>query len=139
MMPAAPTQEILLHLPRNVIEMVRTAATDRGESPDEIVAEALQFALQPLRQQALNQLKRQIRRQESQSDSELRSHIDARLAPNEEKRLTRLLERNRMEGLTDEEHTEMQRLLDRIEEAATEKAAAMWLLAGKPAESNIAR
>jgi len=57
------------------------------------------------------------------------------LIPEEEQqRLAQLLERNHTGGLTAEEQAEMEGLFDRIEAIATEKAAAIWLLSGKPAE-----
>ena len=133
-MAAATEQELILHLPPNVIEMIRRAATERQESPDHIVAEAIQFALQPVRQEALRRLKVQIRRQQSQSEAEIRAHLGRGLARSEQKRLERLLEHNRNEGLTADEQAEMQQLFERIEAVATEKAAAIWLLSGKGAE-----
>ena len=135
-MATAATQEVTLHLPHTVMEMVRRAASERQESADEIVAEALRFALQPVRQEALGRLKSQVRRQQSQSEPEIRAHLDSRLTEQEQRRLSNLLERNRSEGLTPDEQTEMQRIFDRIEAVATEKAAAIWLLSKKPANPN---
>jgi len=127
-MAATTTQEFTFHLPQDVSEMLRRAATERHETPDQIVAEALRFSLQPVRQEALRRLKRQLRRQQSQSEQEIRAHLEARLSEAEQRRLSQLLERNRAEGLTAEEQGEMQGLFDRIEAVATEKAAAIWLL-----------
>jgi hypothetical protein len=132
-MAAATTHELTLHLPQNVIEMVRRVATERQESPDQIVAEALSFALDPMRQDALQRLNKQIWRQKSQSDLEIRVHLDSKLAEPEQQRLSHLLERNRTVGLGSEEQAEMQQLFDQIEKVATEKAAAIWLLSSKSA------
>src|SRR5437868_2015804 len=127
-MAAPATQEFILHLPEDVIDMLRRAAQDRRETPDAIVAEALRFSLQPVRQEALGRLKSQVRQQQALSEPEIRAHLDARLTKAEEERLSQLLARNRTEGLTTEEGAEMQALFDRIEAVATEKAAAVWLL-----------
>lgn len=133
-MAAATNQELTLHLPSGLIEMVQRAARERQETPDQIVAEAIQFVLQPERQEALRRLKVHIRRQQSQSEAEIRGHLGSSLTGPEQKRLKRLLEHNRNEGLTAEKQTEMQQLFERIEAVATEKAAAIWLLSGKGAE-----
>lgn len=138
-MAAATRQEVTLRLPEDVIEMLRQAAQERRETPEEIVTEALRFSLQPLRQEALRRLKSQIRQQQAQDEPEIRGHLDARLASAEQERLSQLLERNRSEGLTPEEQAEMQALFDRIEAVATEKAAAVWLLSGGGPESDVPR
>jgi hypothetical protein len=133
-MEAATTQELTLHLPRQVVEMIHEAATERHETPDQIVAEALWFSLHPVRQEALRRLKNSIREQQSQSEPEIRAHLESGLDEEEQQQLSKLLERNRTEGLTVEEQVEMQRLFDRIEAVATEKAAAIWLLSGKSSD-----
>jgi hypothetical protein len=138
-MATATTQEFTLHLPEDLIEMVHRAAQERRETPDAIVAEALRFSLQPVRQEALRRLKDQIGQQQAQSEPEIREHLEARLTEGEQERLSQLLERNRTEVLTTEERAEMQALFDRIEAVATEKAAALWLLSGRPPESDTAR
>jgi predicted transcriptional regulator len=130
-MATATTQAITLHLPQDLVERVRQAAQERRETPDEIVAEALRFSLQPVRQEALRRLKHQVDQQGAQPEAQIRTYLEARLTAAEQKRLSWLLERNRDEGLTAEEQAELQGLFDRIEEVATEKAAAMWLLADK--------
>lgn len=130
-MATATTREFILHLPEDLIEMLRRAAQERRETPDAIVAEALRFSLQPVRQEALQRLTGQIRKQQAQSELELRAHLEARLTEEEEQRLSQLLERNRTEELTAEERAEMQAFFDRIEAVATEKAAAIWLLSGQ--------
>ena len=119
--------------------MVRRAARERRETPDAIVAECLRFSLQPVRQEALRRLKDHIRQQEAQSEPEVRAHLDARLTEAEQERLSQLLERNRTEELTAEERTELQALFERIEGVATEKAAAIWLLSGRPPAFDAAR
>ena len=63
-MATVTTQEFILHLPKDLIEMVRRAAQERRETPDAIVAEALRFSLQPVRQEALRRLKSQIGQQQ---------------------------------------------------------------------------
>jgi hypothetical protein len=138
-MATATTQEFTLQLPKDLIEMVRRAAEERRETPDAIVAEALRFSLQPVRQEALQRLKSQVDQQQAQSEPEIRAHLEARLTSAEQERLSQLLDRNRTEELTSEERTEMQALFDRIEAVATEKAAALWLLSGRPPESDAAR
>jgi hypothetical protein len=131
-MAATTTQEFTFHLPEDVIEMLRQAARERRETPDAIVAEALRFSLQPLRQEALRRLKGHVREQQAQSEPEIRAHLEARLTEAEQERLSHLLERNRTQPLNSEEQAEMQALFDRIEAVATEKAAALWLLSGRP-------
>jgi hypothetical protein len=138
-MAAADTQEFTLSLPHDVVEMLRNAAAERGETPDQLVAEALRFSLHPVRQEALQRLKKQLRRQQAQSEAEIRAHLAAGLHSEEEARLSQLLERNRTVGLNAEEQTEMERLFDRIEAVATEKAAAIWLLSGKAPEPDVPR
>lgn len=133
-MAAATTEELTLHLPPSVVEMVRRAATELQESPDQVVAEAILFALEPVRQEALRRLKVQVRRQQSLSEADIRAHLNRGLTNSEQKRLRQLLENNRNEGLSAEQQAEMQHLFDRIEAVATEKAAAIWLLSGKGAE-----
>src|SRR5260370_36837418 len=114
-MAAPTTQEFTLHLPEDVIELLRRAARERRETPDAIVAEALRFSLQPVRQEALRRLKGQIQRQQAQSEPEIRAHLEAHLTGAEQKRLSQLLERNRAQQLTAEEQAEMRALFDRIE------------------------
>jgi hypothetical protein len=138
-MAAPTTQEFTLHLPEDVIEMLRRAAQERHETPDVIAAEALRFSLQPVRQEALRRLKGRIQQQEAQSESEIRAHLEARLTGAEQERLSQLLERNRTHPLTPEEQSEMQALFDRIEAVATEKAAAIWLLSDRPPTSDASR
>ncbi|HLK56278.1 MAG TPA: hypothetical protein VKU00_06925 [Chthonomonadaceae bacterium] len=110
------------------------ATEARGESPDQIVEEALRFSLQPLRQEALQRLNMQIRKQQNQSGTEIRTYVASHLTTAEQEWLPQLLERNRTEGLTPEQKAEMQQIFDRIEVVATEKAAAIWLLSGKSSE-----
>jgi hypothetical protein len=69
-MTAPTTQEFTLHLPEDVIELLRRAARERRETPDAIVADALRFSLQPVRQAALRRLKDHIQRQQAQSEDE---------------------------------------------------------------------
>ncbi len=130
-MAGATIHELTLHLPQNVIEMLRQAADERQESPDEIVAEAIQFVLDPLRQEALRRLNKQVLRQRSQSESQIREHLDSHLANEVRERLSQLLEQSRTEGLNAEEHAELERLFEQIEANAIEKAAAIHLLSGK--------
>jgi hypothetical protein len=129
-MAAPTTQEFTLHLPEDVIEMLRRAARERRETPDAIVAEALRFSLQPVRQEALRRLKGHIQ-QQALSKPEVRAHLVASFTDEEQERLSQLLERNRTEALSTEEQAELQALFDRIEAVATEKAAAIWLLSGR--------
>jgi hypothetical protein len=138
-MAAPTTQEFTLRLPDDVIEMLRRAAHERRETPDAIVAEALRFSLQPVRQEALGRLKGHIQQQQVQSEAEIRAHLEAHLTGAEQDRLSQLLERNREQQLTPEEKAEMQALFDRIEAVATEKAAAIWLLSGQSPASDAAR
>ncbi len=138
-MAAATTREFTLHLPQDVIEMLGRAAAERRQTPDQIVVEALRFSLQPVRQEALRRLQSHIGQQQSQSEPQIRAHLGAALAAEEQERLSRLLERNRTEGLTAEEQAELQGLFDRIEAVATEKAAAIWLLSGRSSEPDATR
>ena len=135
-MATATTQEVILHLPTDLIDMVRMAARERRETPDVIVAEALRFSLQPLRQEALRLLRSQVRQQQAQPQTEIRAHLRARLTEAEERRLSQLLEQNRTKGLSPEQQAEMQALFDRIEAVATEKAAALWLLSDRSPNPN---
>ena len=138
-MTAVTMQEYTLHLPQDVVEMLQRAASLRHETPDEIVAEALRLSLQPLRKKALQNLKAQVLRQSVQGDAQRREHINVQLTAEEQLRLSALLTQNREEGLTDVEQTELQMLYDRIESVATEKAAAIYLLSGKNADSGAIR
>ena len=135
-MTAPTTQEFTLHLPEDVIEMLRRAARERRETPDAIVAEALRFSPQPVRQEALLRLKDHIQQQQAQSEPEVRAPLEVHLTGAEQERLSQLLERNRTQPLTAEEQAEVQELFDRIEAVATEKAAAIWLLSGQSPASN---
>lgn len=128
---ATTTQEYTLHLPQSVIELLSKAAEEQHESPDEIAAEALWFALDPVRQDALQRLKTQVRKLESKSEPEIRTHLDTKLGEGEQQRLSQLLDRNRAQGLTAEQQAELERLFERIEAVATEKAAAIQLLSGR--------
>src|SRR5436853_2757503 len=98
-MAAPATHEFTLHLPEDVIELLRRAAQERRETPDAIVAEALRFSLQPVRQEALRRLTGHIQQQQAQSEPEIRAHLEAHLTGAEEERLSQLLERNRAEPL----------------------------------------
>lgn len=138
-MAAPTTQEFTLHLPQDVIEMLRNAAQERRETPDAIVAEALRFSLQPVRQEALRRLKSHIQQQQALSEPEIRAHLAASLTDEDQERLSQLLQRNRTEEISTEERMELQELFDRIEAVATEKAAAIWLLSGRPPTSDAAR
>jgi hypothetical protein len=84
----------------------------------------------------MRRLKRHVEQQQAQPEPEIRAHLDDRLTEAEQERLSQLLERNRTEGLTSEERGEMQSLFDRIEAVATDKAAAIWLLSGRPPVSD---
>lgn len=134
-MAAPSTQEYTVRLPVDLIQTLQQVARERRESPDEIVAEALRFSLEPIRQQALQQLRRQVRQQQEQSEPEIRAHLDATLSGSEQDRLSQLLELNRTRELTGEEQRELQALFDRIEEVATAKAAAIWLLSSNSAST----
>src|SRR5438445_9527894 len=78
-MAAPTTQEFTLHLPEDVVELLRRVARERRETPDAIVAEALRFSLQPVRREALQRLKGHIQQQQAQSEPEIRAHLDAHL------------------------------------------------------------
>ena len=133
-MAQANTQEFTLHLPLDVAEMLLRVASERKESPDEIVAELLRFSSSSLRQEAFAQLKSGIRKQQNKPKPEIKKSLAVTLASSEQHRLTELLELNNAVGLNSQERQEMQRLFDRIEEVATEKASAIWLLSGKPGD-----
>ena len=78
-MVAATTQVLTFHLPQDVIESLQRVARERRETPDAIVAEALRFALQPARQEALRRLQCHIQQQQVQSEPEIRAHLEALL------------------------------------------------------------
>ena len=133
-MAQATTQEFTLHLPLDVAEMLLRAASERKESPDEIVAELLRFSSSVIRQEAFARLKSGIRKQQHKPKPEIKKSLSVTLASSEQHRLTELLELNRTVELNLQEREEMQRLFDRIEEVATEKASAIWLLSGNPGD-----
>src|SRR3954470_19203282 len=85
-MAAPTTQEFTLHLPKDVVELLRRAAQERRETPDAIVAEALRFSLQPVRQEALRRLKGHIQHQEALPEPEIRAHLVASLTGEEQER-----------------------------------------------------
>jgi hypothetical protein len=85
-------QEYTLRLPGTVIEMLRRAASERHESPDDVAAEALRFALDPVRQEALLRLKANARRLRGLLETEMRERLDAQLTAKERTRLSHLLE-----------------------------------------------
>src|SRR5258708_23902336 len=116
--------------------MLGHASRKRQETPDQIVAGALRFSLEPVREEALDRLKGRIKQQRSQSEPEIRAYLEAGLTDAEQDRLSLLLERNRNEGLSAEEKTEIQRLFDRIESVATDKAAAIWLISGRTLDAD---
>lgn len=138
-MAAARTEALTIALPKDVIDMLRKAATERRQTPDQIVAEALRFSLQPVRQEALQRLKGHILAQQLKPAPELRAHLEAHLDEREQEQLSQLLELNRTEGLNAEEQAELAKLFDRIEAVATEKAAAIWLLSGQAPEPDAPR
>src|SRR4051812_39395849 len=109
-MAVATTHELVLQLPANVIEMIQNTAAERQETAEQIVAEAVQVALQPEYQEALKRLSQQVRKQERQSEAEKRAHLGSTLTSKEQKRLSQLLERNRSDGLSENEQVELQRL-----------------------------
>ena len=131
-MTTAIAQEFTLHLNDDLIKLVRQAATERQETPDQVVADALWFALQPIRREALHNLQQHIRQQQFQPEAEIRAHLDAHLTDSEQQRLTKIQERSKEQQPTAEDLYERQQLFDRIEAIATEKAAAIWLLSGNP-------
>ena len=133
-MAQATTQEFTLHLPLDVAEMLLRAASERKESPDEIVAELLRFSSSVIRREAFARLKSGIRKQQDKLKPEIKKSLSVTLASSEQYRLTELLEFNRTVELNLQEREEMQRLFDRIEEVATEKASAIWLLSGNPGD-----
>src|SRR5258708_13720833 len=108
-MAAATTHEYTLHLPQDVIDMLRQASSNRHETPDQIVEDALRFSLEPVREEALDRLKSRIRKQRSQSDPEIRDFLEAGLTQEEEDRLSLLLEHNRNAVLSPEHKPKMQR------------------------------
>src|SRR5438128_2066429 len=97
------TQELVLHLPEDVLELVRHTAAEQFKTPDQLIAEELRFVLQPMHQEAMQRLKNYIQRQQKQTDGEIRKHLDAHLTNKEQQRLSQLLEQNRAEGLTETE------------------------------------
>lgn len=46
-MAATATEAFTFHLPQDVVTMLQKAATERHETPDQIVVEALRLSLQP--------------------------------------------------------------------------------------------
>ena len=138
-MTTAPPQKLTLHLNHDLIELVQQAATELQETPDQVVADAIWFALQPARREALQNLKRHLRQQQSQTESEIRAHLNAHLTETEQQRLTKLQERSKEQEPTAEDLEERQELFARIEAVATEKAAAMWLLSGNPPQPDAIR
>ena len=127
-MTTAAPQEFTLHLHDDLIALVQQAASEHQESTDQVVADAIRFALQPVRREALRHLKQHIRRQQSETEPEVRRHLAARLTDEEQQRLTRLQERSKEQEPTADDIRERQQLFDRIEAVATEKAAAIWIL-----------
>ena len=138
-MPTAASQELTLHLGQELITLVQAAASERQETADQVVADAIRFALQPVRREALRNLKQHIRQQQSETETEVRAHLEARLTDDEQQRLTSLQERSKEQEPTTEDLHERQQLFDRIEAVATEKAAAIWLLSGSAAHPDTGR
>lgn len=138
-MATAERSQLTIELPPDLIEMLWTAATERRETPNQIVVEALRFSLQPVRQQALQRLNEPIRRQQPQPEREVRAHLDAHLNDTEQELLSQLLERNRAGDLSEEERADLATLFARIEAVATEKAAAIWLLSTQVPETDSPR
>ncbi len=122
------TQQASFQLPVDIVEALNHFARERHESPDRLVAEALRVALNPLQQQAMQRLNAQVSQQSGQDLKELYQHRNARLPYAVEGRLAELLELKRERDLSESEQFEIQGIFDRIEEVATERAAAIELL-----------
>lgn len=129
-MPTVASQEFTLHLGHDLVALVQQAASERQETTDQVVADAIRFALQPVRREALRNLKQHTRQQQSETEPEVRAHLEAHLTDEEQQRLTKLQERSKEQEPIAADLHERQQLFDRIEAVATEKAAAIWLLSG---------
>ena len=138
-MTTAVSQKLTVSLNHDLIELVQQAAAEFQETPDQVVADAIWFALQPTRREAMQNLKRHIAQQQSQSKTEIRAHLNAHLTKSEQQRLTKLQERSKEQEPTAEDLKERQELFDRIEAVATEKAAAIWLLSGNSPNFDASR
>lgn len=138
-MTTVTTQEYTCHLPLDVVAMLQRAVTLRQLPPDALIAEALRFTLQPLRQEALQRLQHQIQTQQTQSVAARQRHVTAHLPDQAQQRLAYLLERNRAEEITAQEREELQQLFDQIEAVAVEKAAALWLLGGRAPDTAMSQ
>lgn len=125
-------QELTLRLPADLVTRLQQTATRRHQPVEQIVAEILGNSLPPLHHSVAPRMRQQIAHLARLSESELRASANAQLPEPEQARLSELLERNREEVLTTEEGEEIERLLDRVEEVATEKAAATWLQQNRP-------
>jgi hypothetical protein len=135
-MTATTMKQLVLNLPQDVVDLIQHTAKERRQTFDQVVTEELRFALQPVHEEAMRRLKRHIRQQQSQPEEEIRRHLNAHLSETDQTRLAELLERSHEEGLTKEEQAELQTLFDQIEAAATEKAAAIWLLSGRSLDAD---
>ena len=138
-MTTAAPQKLTLHLNNNLMELVQQAAAELQETPDQVVADAIWFALQPVRREAMQNLKRHLRQQQSETEAEIRAHLGAHLTETEQQRLTNLQQRSKEQEPTAEDLEERQQLFDRIEAVATEKAAALWLLSGNSPQPDAIR
>lgn len=121
-------REMTLHLPEEIAEMITQAAISRSQSPDSIVAEALQFSLQPPAQQAVQYLNREIEKLHNKTTEELETLLNSDLFDDEQERLSELLQFNRERQLLPSEQQELQQFHRKIEASSTRKAAVIWLL-----------
>jgi len=121
------TQVASFELPIDLVEALNEFAIEQHASPDKLVADALRLSLSPFRREAIRRLNAEIAKQAEEKPDCLEKHRAVWLPAPEQERLDDLLEANRKRVLTEGEQHELQRLYDRIEAIATEKAAAIHL------------
>ena len=127
-MAANTLQEITLRLPADVYARLLHTAAFRQQSPEYLAVETLDITLPDAAAQADMQLDREIARLRSLSEEQLQASTQAHLPAKDQQRLADLMEKNIEGELTKAEQAETERLLDKIEAIATERAAALWLL-----------
>src|ERR1051326_7189681 len=132
----APLQELTLHLPGELIERISETADRRQLPLDQVVIEALETSLPPLRPSSEANIEIYKERFQSEPTEALYSIMDARLPKAEQKRLSQLMEVNRTRTLTPEENEEIESLLDQVEARATERAVAMLVLKERSVKNN---
>ena len=116
--------EVKIRLPKPVMERLEEVAADRQTLPELAAVDWLDATLPPSRKRIRAKIDELQRRIAAMTDEELETKLNAQLSPDQQDRLSWLLEGNQDASLSGPEVHEMRSLVARTEEMGLERAAA---------------